>query len=456
MLIDFSFANHRSFRDEQAFSMSRDERFLSESDDRENADGGGKATTPGNVRSVSPVAAIYGANASGKSNFLNAIRAMRDMVTTSYTHGGAVSSIPREPFLLRHDPRSADSTFFAEFIANDGQRYQYWFEFDDHAILSEHLQFFKDLDGRPSTHTSLLFTRDGESIKFGAAFKGPRAQVRSTIALRPDALLLSAAAAAGIRSVMPAFAFFAEEIADYESDAFTAERPRLLEEYKCGSQLARDVTQLVRYADFGIEDVKSTPLADFPMPARQAVAHSGGTSEPDQGIGEYANAPQAPVELRFIHTGEDATADFGVENESQGTLAAMSFFLLALRQLSTQTLTLVDEIDTSLHPTLVAELVKLYTDPLTNPCGSQLIFTTHDVSLIDQSGVADRLLEPDQVWLVEKARDGASDIFPVTDMGIRKRDNIGKNYLNGVYGASPKPSFHTAFARIMDRKAGSS
>ena len=110
----------------------------------------------------------------------------------------------------------------------------------------------------------------------------------------------------------------------------------------------------------------------------------------------------------------------------------------------------IDEIDTSLHPALVKELVALYADAETNPHGSQLIFTTHDVSLINQSGSAKRLLAPDQIWLVEKNKEGVSELFPVTNLGIRNMENIGKNYLNGVYGAIPRPDFHTVFAQIVN------
>ena len=88
----------------------------------------------------------------------------------------------------------------------------------------------------------------------------------------------------------------------------------------------------------------------------------------------------------------------------------------------------------------------LYADAETNPHGSQLIFTTHDVSLINQSGLAKRLLAPDQIWLVEKNKEGVSELFPVT---IWNMENV-KNYLNGVYGAIPRPDFHTAFAQIVN------
>lgn len=142
MLIDFSFSNFRSFRDEQSFSMTREKRFM-ESDESLH----------------SPIAAIYGANASGKSNFLKALRAMRNMVVNSYSQGDASSPIPREPFLLRKDPFSHSSMFFLAFIANDGLKYQYWFRYDNERILEEDLIFFKKLQGRFSTHSSLLFSR---------------------------------------------------------------------------------------------------------------------------------------------------------------------------------------------------------------------------------------------------------------------------------------------------------
>lgn len=108
MLIDFSFSNFRSFRDEQSFSMDRDERFMEPGDSHH-----------------SLITAVYGANASGKSNFLKALRAMSSMVSNSYSQGDANSAIPRDPFLLRRDPLSQPSSFFLEFIANDGLKYQY-------------------------------------------------------------------------------------------------------------------------------------------------------------------------------------------------------------------------------------------------------------------------------------------------------------------------------------------
>ena len=97
-------------------------------------------------------------------------------------------------------------------------------------------------------------------------------------------------------------------------------------------------------------------------------------------------------------------------------MSVLAFFSLALRLLSTRSVGFVDEIDSSLHPNYVQELVALFKDPLTNPHQSQLIFTTHDVSLITRTGADKRVLDQDQIWFAEKGRDGSSALYPVTSV----------------------------------------
>lgn len=433
MLLNFNFSNFRSFRDKQSFTMMRDDRFMSSE-----------------ASDCSTVTAIYGANASGKSNFLEALREMQTMVVTSYARGDSSSNIFRQSFALEDNAGQRPSTFFVEFIANDQLKYQYSFCYDDSRIIDEELVYFRNIDGRLSTHSSLLFHRgeDG-SVKFGSMFKGPKTQVRQTIALRPTALLLSASAAAGIKSIQSAYSFFRNDISYHDSRAFDQEQPILIEEFKNKTEYARKINALIKYADFGITSVKSEPV-DFPSEAWNQFKEEMRQLGADEMKLEKAFPARSENQLKFVHATKAGGIEFGTDNESVGTIAALSFFSLALRQLARPTVTLVDEIDTSLHPTLVKELVSLYADPETNPHGSQLIFTTHDVSLINQSGVAHRVLQPDQVWLIEKGNDGASELFSMTDIkGLRKDENIGRNYLNGVYGAVPVLSFHEAFARMM-------
>jgi AAA15 family ATPase/GTPase len=433
MLIDFSFSNYRSFRDRQSFSMTRRDSTKKHLD-------------------CSPIAAIYGANASGKSNFLKALRFMATMVRVSYSGGDASSGVRREPFALNAtDDESAPSEFFTEFIANDNQRYQYWFVLNDDKIEEEDLVVYRRINDRLSTHSSLLFSRDKSgSVKFGTQFKGPRVQVEKTIRLRPNALLLSAAAAGGIASIMPVFDFFARDFSYCEALAYAQEGPSILHSIENHPDFADELSTLIQYADFGISSVESTSVSVSPKDQqrlRTRLAKDLGMSK--EKIEEFLSQKQQ--QLRFNHTGADGvSASLGEDKESLGTLAALSFFSLALRTLSHCTVTAIDEIDTSLHPSLVRDFIALYTDPVTNPHHSQLIFTTHDVSLITGASTVNRLIEPDQTWLVEKDDSGASEIYPLTQLSPHKGENIGKNYLNGIYGAVPRLGFHVAFAKIVE------
>lgn len=432
MLIDFSFSNYRSFKDEQSFSMTRDNRFIDDS-----------------FGNTSTIAAVYGSNASGKSNFLRAFHTMCRMVKQSYSQGDAGTGVYREPFLLCDETKQKDSMFFAEFLANDHQKYQYWFRFDNNTIVEENLSLYKRLGNRLSTHRTLLFSREGTDIEFGQSFKGPRAQIKQTVGLRPNALVLSAAAAAGITCTQSVYLFFAQNVAFYDALSFDDEQPFILEQFNKGNEFAKHLSALIRYADFGIKGMESAP-ADIPAAVlesfkQQLRAKFGAADEKLEQMFE-----QHPMQLRFEHVDENSTAKLGMGDESKGTLAALSFFSLALRHLSRPSIALIDEIDTSLHPTLAAELISLFTDPDTNPQGSQLIFTTHDTSLITASGEENHLIDPDQVWLVEKTTNGASEIYPLTDLKIRRGENIGRNYLNGIYGAVPTPDFHSLFAQIIN------
>lgn len=436
MLIDFSFSNYRSFSEEQAFSMTRDTRF-----------------SKGPFGTHSTITALYGPNASGKSNFLKALWTMAVMVRTSYSQGDATTNIPRDPFLLDTTGKTTESMFFVEFLADDGQRYRYWFRFNDDVILYEELSVFRIIDDRISSYSTKLFSRDDDGITFGASFRGPRAQVRKTIELRPNALVLSAAAAAGIACTQPAFDFFMSGVSYCDAQGYRDEQPRILSEFNRKTSFSRGLSTLIRYADFGIDEVHSAPVNFSEASKEQLKTRIQNQLGADPDKLERILFPGQSSELRFRHTGAGFSATFNELNESEGTMAALSFFSLALRQLMRPTVTLIDEIDTSLHPTLVEEFVKLFTDPVTNPHGSQLIFTTHDASLITASGPENRTVDPDQVWLVDKGSDGASELYPVTDLRVRKEENIGKNYLNGVYGALPKPGFHSAFAHILEEEA---
>lgn len=213
----------------------------------------------------------------------------------------------------------------------------------------------------------------------------------------------------------------------------------LLEELKESSQQPGDPRE------GGYEDLASGILAlSQPGLSRE---------ERRQRAKNLAKQPPEPMyEFSFTHRGKDGFEEaFTEDEESKGTLAVLAFFSLALRLLSTRSVGFVDEIDSSLHPNYVQELVALFKDPRTNPNQSQLIFTTHDVSLITRTGADQRILDQDQIWFVEKSADGSSSLYPVTSIPSRWDENFGRNYIHGVYGASPRPDFHEAFIQASEK-----
>ena len=164
-----------------------------------------------------------------------------------------------------------------------------------------------------------------------------------------------------------------------------------------------------------------------------------------------ASSPESVKTLVFAHHGKNGDVLFEKELESRGTLSSLAFFSMALRVLSSRTVCVVDELDMSLHPRYVRELVRLFRCPDTNPNQSQMIFSSHDVTLMsnlgfDQAGVLDR----DQIWFTEKdLNTGEAELFPLTELSVRRKENYMRNYLNGIYGALPDPQFHGAFANAI-------
>ncbi len=128
--------------------------------------------------------------------------------------------------------------------------------------------------------------------------------------------------------------------------------------------------------------------------------------------------------------------DFRTE-ESMGTHAWFAFLGPLLVVLDSGTALLVDELDSSLHPALAAEVVRLFQDPASNPHGSQLVFTTHDATLLGNA-VLDRPLDRDQVWITTKRRSGETELYALIDAKPRKEENLERGYLRGRYGGVPR------------------
>ena len=143
-----------------------------------------------------------------------------------------------------------------------------------------------------------------------------------------------------------------------------------------------------------------------------------------------------PPRVSFVHRAGEELTRLSAEEESSGTLAWLMLIGPVLSVIRFGGILLVDELDAYLHPLLAAHLVNLFQDPATNTSGAQLLFNTHNVSLLGPS--APGRLRRDQVWFTEKDDTGATRITPLSDYRVRdKVENVEKRYLSGRYAAIP-------------------
>ena len=458
MLIDFSFANHKSYRDPQQFSMTlthaRDEVLV------------GWA-----VPDVSTVSAVYGANASGKSTFLDAITFVPRLLYRGLDLRRKDTGTGRSPFLLDISSREETSDYLFVFVARDYFKYIYEVSIDDLAIRYESLRRYTS-----GNRTTKLFERecsdDGvDTVTYGRLFTG-RKRVMET-QLRKDRLFLGVAGSNGAEPIMPAFDELMA-IRLYLASGFSGELRRIANDMQAFPSRAQALSSLLSNSGLGIKSIKADrklreeidraladPNSEEARLYRNIVRGLSYLAMPDipedereDDVDEMARSLFDPsaYPLLFLHEGVDGSETYlSEDSESRGTQAALAFLSLALDRLSKQTVTLVDEIDTSLHPTYVEQLIGLFSDPRTNPHQSQLIFTTHDISLIMRSGTDERPLSRDQVWITEKSEDGISTLYPITSVrGVRRDENLGRNYLNGVYGGLPDPLLTESFTRALE------
>jgi uncharacterized protein len=375
---------------------------------------------------VLTIAGIYGPNASGKSNVVEALAWLSAAV------GGSLRAwdqfVPREPFKFSPGPETP-SIHEVEMVVRD-VRYAYRVEVDDSAVL------FEGLYSYPERRRRVLFEREGLEIHFR---RGLGALAGTRELLTPATLALSAA----MRFDDPEVAPFGRHLSGirvegarrrapwrrppagvaYAPGPSLTERlfdspgpavqPSLFDDADSPSIGGRDsALALLRFADLGIDDV-------------EVVEEGGEGARP---------SAQARPRLRFIHRAGGQEVPFDLAEESAGTQTWFALIGPALTALRRGQVLLFDEIDASLHPRLSVRLLELFQDPKTNPLGAQLIFTTHDTSLLNY-------LNRDEVWLTEKGADGATALTALAEYGgdkVRRSLNLERAYLQGRFGAVPE------------------
>jgi hypothetical protein len=374
---------------------------------------------------VLPAAGIFGANASGKSNLLRAMHDMRMHVLHSFRGHALGRGVPRRAFRLDPALESVPSRFEIDLVLH-GIRHEYGFVVDDDRVLEEWAYRY------PRGKAALLFRRDGDEVTLG---ERNRAKGRAvTEILRPDSLLLSAAAAANHPDLLPVWEWFAGNLLLTEA----ANRPYRWA-YTAGmlreEQHRHQVLALLQAADLGITDVRVREL-DPQMAERIRKAQRILQGREEESDGKDQELAEVEPLVMLSHRGAVGDVEFDPGEESLGTMVWLGLSGPILDAIAHGDVLLVDEIEASLHPALVAQLVKLFQSPESNPKGAQIIFNSHEASLLGDSR-GDRVLGRDQVWFTEKDHDGATRLFPLADLSPRADEAIERRYRAGRYGATP-------------------
>lgn len=410
MLAEFRVSNYRSFKDEQVLSL------IASSEESK-----GSNSTDMGGHSILKSAVIYGANASGKSNLIRAMACMNSIVNDSAGFKPN-DSLPVVPFAFDRKTKEQPSTFEVTFFMK-GIRYQYGFSATTKKISREWLLSWPK--GRPQT----WFERDVEQSGpyFGPSLKGQNKTTWEKV--RGNSLFLSTAAQWNHPQLSKVYQWFEDRFRELPSKrAATQITDEILFDFK-DSEEPTDfydlAIELLRNADFGIDDIEIERVNvdeiklpnDMPDNVKESL------------LKDIAQHP--PYRKTFLHGKEKHSLP--LDQESEGTQRFYSFMGPLLLSTAFGYTLFGDELELNMHPLLTRKLIESFRELEDDQNFAQLIFTTHDTTLLDPD-----LFGRDQVWFTEKDKHGATQLHSLADYkDIRKGEPMQKRYLSGRYGAIP-------------------
>lgn len=443
MLIEFRVANYRSFRDEVTLSMVASPLKARNADLNKNnlfaAHGGVNLLTS---------AAVYGANASGKSNLIAAMGFMRHFVihSANIKEDEDEEGIDVEPFRLSTETDTEPSFFEIVFIVNE-RRFRYGFEATGKRVEAEWLYV------APKARESMLFEREGDEITLGEKYRAEGRDMAQKTG--SDALFLTVCAQLKGKIAREVLDWFRSlGIATGLSDMESGMR-RFTERMFRDQDSAKAIESLLTQLDLGIRAIQvekvvvPTPfLQPLPDDAPEEVRRlhdevrkmEAALESVHRVLSEIADFDSKEEEVvRTVHAKAGDADQSNMEelfdldrHESEGTRKLFSLSGPLVDTLRRGDVLIVDELDARLHPLLTREIVRLFNDPEQNRNHAQLVFVTQDTNLLDN-----QLLRRDQIWFVEKDRQGASYLYSLAEFKVRNDATYEKDYIQGRYGAIP-------------------
>jgi AAA15 family ATPase/GTPase len=413
MLIEFSVTNFRSIRNKQTFSMVADA-----STDLQYTNILG---TKLKGISLLPCAVIYGPNAAGKSNLIRAMGVMREIILNSADRGQESKPIKGiDPHALSKD----EPTEFEVIFIHEDIRYQYGFSATKSHIVEEWLFAY------PASRSQKWLERKANEWYINSdKVKGDRDLWKR--ATRNNALFLSTAAQLNSEQFKSIITWFSRNLRGGKS---TNSSPVTTIKSCEDNSKKLEILNFLNKADFGISEIKITEkefsLSDIPDDLPEEIRQK--ILKELQSDDESDKAPKT-VSIRLAHATENGdyfSLDFSTE--SDGTHRIFELSGIWIEVLKNGYVIRIDELNDSLHPTLLRHLILLFHNKDINKNNAQLIFTTHDTTILDPD-----VLRRDQIWFIEKDKNQNSQLYPLSEFKPRKNEALQKNYLQGRYGALP-------------------
>ncbi|MDH4320440.1 MAG: ATP-binding protein [Desulfobulbaceae bacterium] len=415
MLIEFSVANFRSFWEPRKLSMAA-------TPQKDLLDNNTFTSPISGLPRLLRSAVVYGPNAGGKSNFIRAMAFVRQFIVASAKEHQEGEGIAVTPFLFNQLGPSQPSEFEVQFI-QDGVRYQYGFAATRERVTNEWLIAYPE--GRAQRWFERNFEPQNNDYQwyFGSRFVGRKRQWQEMT--RDNALFLSTAVQWNSEQLKPVFTWFKRLFVighgtlldpsfSMKACQDDAKKSRILAFMNEADISISDI--LMETKEFSVEDLPS----DMPEPIKEEIRQSMDGKK--------------MMRVGFVHPVSDGVSPVSLplEEESDGTRKLFAYAGPWIDILTKGRILFADELDTSLHPKIMRFLLSLFHNDKINKANGQLIFTTHDTSLLDQD-----LVRRDQVWFIEKDQANTSQLYPLTDFKPRAKEALQKGYLNGRYGALP-------------------
>jgi uncharacterized protein len=412
MLINFRAKNFRSVRDAATISFVA-------SPDRSLRATHCLATGLNSVPWVTRGAAIYGANASGKSNLIFGLTTMRNIVLQSTALSEPQFAELYTPFCLDKETANEPTEFEVNLVLS-GIRYEYGFSYDGRRICSEWLTVYRT--GKGQRWFDRSWDEEGGKErwgKFSTHFTGPRETWRK--ATRSQALFLTTAAQLNSELIKPLFNWFGSELLVLNTIGMLGLGYTLKRFDEAGFK--ERVLEVLRAADIHIADIRVEKKSG------QQFNLSFEPGKPPTVLTKEGEIPDVSFGHR-VEGGE--TVYFDRRFESIGTQMLFACIGPILDAIEKGQLLVIDDIDSSLHPMVTRFIVGLFHDPVVSQHGAQVWLTTHDTSLLDKD-----VMRRDQYWFVDKDERQASVLVPLTDFSPRKNEALERGYLRGRYGGVP-------------------